>query len=353
MAQMLLPGIAIHQSSSPQNEHSVSVVVINWNGRRYLERCLPSLISQTVPPFEMIVVDNGSTDGSREWIRRNFPDVYLIANDRNIGFAAANNQAFKVARGEYIATLNNDAWATPNWLEELSSVMAQDSTIGMCASTMLFAERPFLINSTGINLDWAGIAWDRQGGEIYDNRKSEPVEVFGPCAGAALYRRAMLEELGGFDEDFFAYLEDVDLAWRARLKGWRCLYVPTAVVYHHHSATSIEGSSFKNFLLGRNKVWLIIKNYPMPYLLRYWPLILLYDLATLPYSLLVRRDWSPVRGRWVALRHLRSIYQKRKVVQANARDLYCWVRLVHPLEAPWKVLKRYRHLKPIKAAKGR
>ncbi len=331
----------------------ISAVVVNWNGRQYLERCLLSLASQIVPPAEIIVVDNGSTDGSKEWIRQFSPKIRLkirlIENDRNKGFAIANNQAFQIARCDYIATLNNDAWAEPNWLAELLRVMESDSTIGMCASKMLFADRPSIINSTGINLDWAGIAWDRRGGERDDDQESEPVEVFGPCAGAALYRRAMLEELGGFDEDFFAYLEDVDLAWRGRLRGWRCLYVPTAVVYHYHSATGIEGSPFKNYLLGRNKVWLIIKNYPMPYFLKYLPIIVLYDLAALPYSLLVKGEWSAVQGRWAAIRHIRTIWQKRQRVQANVRDPYSWTSLMHPIEAPWHVLKRYRHLRPIKS----
>lgn len=325
-----------------------SVIVTNWNGRHHLERCLPSLFSQTVQPLEVIVVDNGSSDESGEWVRRSFPHVRLIENTQNLGFATANNQGFRAARGEYVATLNNDAWATPNWLAELLRAMQSDSSVGMCASKMLFADRPSLINSTGINLDWAGIAWDRRGGEVDDGRESEPVEVFGPCAGAALYRRAMLEELGGFDEDFFAYLEDVDLAWRARLAGWRCLYVPGAVVYHHHSATAKEGSPFKNYLLGRNKIWLLVKNYPLPYLLKYLPIIVLYDLGTLPYSLVVRGDWSAIKGRWAALRHIRKVLRKRRAIQANIQD-FGWVGLMQPVESPWRVLRRYRHLHPDRA----
>jgi GT2 family glycosyltransferase len=300
-------------------------------------------MAQTLSPLEIIVVDNGSKDGSVEWVQNTFPNVHLIANDRNLGFAAANNQALHAARGEYIATLNNDAWATPTWLAELVRAAQSDPSVGMCASKMLFADRPYMINSTGINLDWAGIAWDRQGGELDDKQENEPVEVFGPCAGAALYRREMLEELGGFDEDFFAYLEDVDLAWRARLAGWRCLYVPNAVVYHHHSATAKEGSYFKNYLLGRNKIWLLAKNYPMPYLLKYLPIIVLYDWGTLPYSLVVRGDWSAINGRLAALRDIRKLWRKRRATQASTRD-FSWVNLMQPVESPWRVLRRYRHL---------
>lgn len=327
---------------------SVSVVVINWNGRRHLERCLPSLVNQATPPCEIIVVDNGSNDGSVEWLRASYPWVRLIENASNLGFAPASNQAFAIARGDYIATLNNDAWAEPNWLAELTRVIQSDSILGMCASKMLFADRPHMINSTGINLDWAGIAWDRRGGEMDDGRESHPVEVFGACAGAALYRRSMLEELGAFDEDFFAYLEDVDLAWRARLAGWRCVHVPSAVVHHHHSATGGEGSPFKNYLLGRNKLWLLVKNYPMPYFLRYLPIILLYEFGTLFYSLLARGDTSAMRGRLAALRRIQTAWRKRRSVQSSVRNTRVWASLVQPVESPWKVLKRYGHLAAVK-----
>jgi len=157
-----------------------------------------------------------------------------------------------------MATLNNDTQAAPRWLEELVAAMQGQDMVGMVASKMLFAHRPEIINSTGICLDPAGIAWDRRGGEVDANEEFGPAEVFGPCAGAAPYHRAMLDQVGLFDEDFFCYLEDVNLAWQARLMGWRCLYVPTARVYHVHAGMGQERSPFKNYLLGRNKVWTII-----------------------------------------------------------------------------------------------
>lgn len=210
---------------------------------------------------------------------------------------------------------------------------------------MLFANQPHVINSAGINIDPVGIAWDYRGGE-QPGQEEEPIEVFGPCAGAALYRRAVLEEIGLLDEDFFAYLEDVDLAWRARPAGWRALYVPAARVYHLHSATLGEGSPFKSFLLGRNKVWLILKNYPMPWLAYYLPLILLYDLSAIFYALVARHDFHSLRGRARALSELSKIWQKRRKVQALCRIThYEWRKLLAPLDPPWKVPKRYQHLK--------
>ena len=328
--------------------YRVAIVILNWNGLGYLQDCLASLQAQTYTDWQVIVVDNGSTDGSVEWVAENFPQARLIRNETNMGFAAPNNQAIRASDAEYIVTLNNDTRADPRWLEALVSAADEHPDVGMCMSKMLFADRPQDINSTGISLDPVGIAWDRRGGEPDDDRETEPVEILGPCAGAALYRRAMLDQIGLFDEDFFAYLEDVDLAWRARLAGWRCLHVPTARVYHVHSATAVEGSPFKNRLLGRNKVWLIAKNYPMPRLLLYLPLILLYDGAAVLYTLIMRKDTSSLLGRLEGLARLPAMWRKRRAIQAMHRaapDRACpWHRYLSPLVPPWRVADRYKHL---------
>jgi len=328
---------------SPQ----VSVVILNWNGRRYLDDCLTSLQSQTFTDFEIILVDNGSTDDSVEWVETHFPQVCLIRNAQNVGFAEGNNQAIRSTAAEFIVTLNNDTRVEPGWLAALVEAVASDSAVGMVASKMIFADRPGMINSAGIALDPVGIAWDRLGGTHDDPNETVLVEVFGPCAGAALYRRAMLDQIGLFDADFFAYLEDVDLAWRARLSGWRCLYAPAARVYHVHSATGGEGSPFKNRLLGRNKVWTIAKNYgPAGRLLVYLPLIVLYDLAAVLYALIVRRETAPLQGRLMALKGLPDVWRRRRVVQALRRQNrgQPWFHYLSPLDWPWRVSVRYRHL---------
>lgn len=231
----------------------VAVIILNLNGERYLERCLSTVLSQTYPNFEVILVDNGSTDDSVVLVRQRFPAVRIIENDENLGFARGNNVGIRATNSPYVATLNNDTWVEPDWLEALVEVMGSDPCIGICASKMLFAHRPDMINSAGVCVDLAGIAWDRLGGSPDPGEDGEPEEVFAGCAGAALYRRVMLDDIGLFDEDYFIYLEDVDLAWRARLMGWRCMYVPRSRVYHVYSATAQEGSAFKSFLLGRNK----------------------------------------------------------------------------------------------------
>ncbi len=324
----------------------VSVVIVNWNGRRHLEGCLPTLFAQTFTDFEVILVDNGSTDGSVEWVEAHYPQFCLIRNETNVGFAAGNNQAIRASQAEFIVTLNNDTRAEPGWLAALVEA-ASDPAVGMVASKMLFADRPTMINSAGIALDPVGIAWDRLGGLPDDPDEREPLEVFGPCAGAALYRRAMLERIGLFDEDFFAYLEDVDLAWRARLAGWRCLYAPAARVYHAHSATGGEGSPFKSRLLARNKVWLIAKNYgPGGRLLAYLPLILFYDLAAVAFGLLARGDAHTLFGRFDGILALPRVWRKRRAVQALVRSDRGspWRRYLEPLVWPWQVPLRYRHI---------
>jgi GT2 family glycosyltransferase len=324
----------------------VVVIILNWNGRHFLERCLRSLQAQTFREFEIVVVDNGSEDGSVSFLEEHFPEVRVIANQENRGFAAANNQAMCTTDSEFVATLNNDTEAEPNWLEELLRAAEANSQMGAYASKMLFAYQPGMINSAGIALDRAGIAWDWRGGETDDPTEQEPVEVFGACAGAALYRRAMLDDIGLFSEGFFAYLEDVDLAWRARWAGWKALFVPTARVLHFHSGTSGEGSTFKNRLLGRNKIWVIAKNYPWPQVLWYLPIIIAYDLGSIPYTLIWRGDWGPVIGRLEGLAKLRVALQGRRAVRLLHRISGGeMLKRMAPLATPRALWRRYAHLR--------
>jgi hypothetical protein len=320
---------------------TVTVVIPNWNGRHLLPACLSALGEQSFSGFEIVVVDNGSTDGSVGWIQESHPGVRVLANKENLGFAAAVNQGICASQSKYVALLNSDTRAGDRWLASLVEAAEAEPEVGMCASKMLFADRPDVINSAGICLDLAGIAWDCRGGEVDDGSDQEPQEVFGPCGGAALYRRTMLEEIGLFDEDFFAYLEDVDLAWRARRAGWRALYVPAARVLHHHSATAVEGSPFKSFHLGRNKIWLLVKNYPFRESWQRGLLCLLYDVAAVAYALAARRDLHALYGRLAALNGLRRMWFKRRAVNAPAHFSSAWFA---PLQPPWRVPARYRHI---------
>ncbi|MGC9357941.1 MAG: glycosyltransferase family 2 protein [Anaerolineae bacterium] len=322
----------------------VSIVIPNLNGRQLLERCLSSLEEQTFSSFEIFVIDNGSADDSVAWLKSRHPVVRVIANERNLGFGAAVNQGIRASRGQLVATLNNDTFVEPDWLSTLVEVAAQHPEMGMFATKMILAHRPDTIDSAGICVDKLGIAWDRLGGTVDGVESSHQVEVFGPCAGAALYRRSMLEEIGLFDEEFFAYLEDVDLAWRAQWAGWRGLYVPRAKVYHAHSATAKEGSLFKNRLKGRNKVWLLCKNYPFPSLLWYLAPILAFDVLAVGYALLINHDAGALQGRLAALRGVPAMLGKRRSLVRRVSSS-AMMRRLRPIELPHRVLNRFSHLR--------
>ncbi len=300
--------------------------------------CIAALREQTFRDFEVIVVDNASSDGSAEWLAAQ-PDVRVIRNASNLGFAAACNQGIRAGSAPFVALLNDDTQPEPQWLEALIRAMrepqalvagVQSSRVGTCASLMLFADRPGVVQSAGVAVDRAAIAWDRLRGYPADSAEvQQPREVFGASGGACLYRRAMLDEVGLFDERFFAYLEDVDLAWRAQRAGWHCLYVPQARVLHNTSATSGEGSAFKNCLLGRNKVWLTVKNAR----LRDVPLIAFYDVAAVVYAGVTRGEWSHLAGRIEGIRRAQQFARQRVGGRrAPAFD---------PLVAPWRVPRRY------------
>jgi GT2 family glycosyltransferase len=285
---------------------------------------------------------------------------------RNRGFGAATNAGMRATDSRYVATLNNDAVPAPGWLAALVAAADADPAVGMCASRMVQAARPERLDSCGIALDCVGIAWDLLGGQPVgaDAALGEP---FGPCAGAALYRRRMLAEVGLFDERFFAYLEDVDLAWRARAHGWRCRYVRDAQVLHQHSATGGEGSSWKHYLLGRNKVWLLAKNYPAA-LWRWLPLVVAYDLAAVGYALASRREGAALRGRLAGLAGLPGMLRARRAAArratraaarngATADDPTPAANQVAgyllPPAWPWQVPARYAHLRSPARARRR
>jgi GT2 family glycosyltransferase len=238
------------------------------NRRELLGRCLESLWRQTFSNFEVIVVDNGSVDDSLEFLQsireRRLKVVSLPVNK---GFAGGCNAGITHAAGRYIATLNNDTEADVRWLEELVGGMESDPAIGMCASKILFHGDRTRIDKAGHLMYPDGLNHGRGSGEQDSGQFERREEVLFPDAAAALYRRRMLDTIGLFDENFFAYGDDADLGMRARLAGWNCLYVPTAIVYHVHSATAGEFSALKAFLIERNRIWVMVKTFPLSLLL--------------------------------------------------------------------------------------
>lgn len=298
------------------SETALAVIIIaNWNGRAYLERCLEAIFNQCGTHYHVVVVDNGSTDGSEEWIAQHYPQVETIALPNNAGFAVANNIGIAATSSRYVVTLNNDTEVDPNWLEALIDAAESDPSIGTCAPLVLLDSKPSIIDSAGIEVGRLGFAWQRGRGEPAAGKYQSACDVFGPSAAAALYRRTMLERIGLFDEDFESYYEDVDLAWRAQRIGWQCRYVPEARVMHIHSATGDRDPERKYRLLTRNRWWTIVMNYPTPRLWFMLPFIVAADMVSLFRGLVKYRSGLPVRARVEALQGLPRVWAKRRLIQ--------------------------------------
>jgi GT2 family glycosyltransferase len=298
---------------------AVAVIVVNFNRADLLGECLRSVSAagrEVEEPPAVVVVDNASADGSAEMVEREFPAAELVRMSRNAGFAGGVAEGLRRTRTPWVLLLNNDATLEPGALAPLLAAARSAPDVGMVAAQMRFADAPELINSAGIAVDRLGVAVDRALGEPAAAEPATPVEVFGASAGAALYRRSMLDAIGGFDESFFAFLEDVDVAWRARMAGWRALYCPAAVVYHAHSATAVHGSSRKNYLVGRNRVRLLAKNATLGQLARYGLLMAAYDAAHVAHSALRDRSLAALRGR---LRGLAEWRRYRRLGAATRR----------------------------------
>ena len=310
----------------------VTVIIVNWNRKNYLTLCLQSLRKQTYRDFEVLVVDNGSTDGSVSVVRSMFPEVRVIPLDRNYGFAAANNIGLNMARGDYIALLNNDAQATPNWLEELVRAIEAHPEVGFCASRILLLEYPNLVDACGDFYTRDGFAGKR--GHLNHSFMYEHYEyVFGACGAAVLYRKKMLEEIGFFDEDFFLAHEDTDLSFRAQLAGYKCLYVPTAVVYHHLSATIGRDSDMYIYYGHRNIEYVFLKNMPTCLLYKSLPAHLLMNIFLLIFYLTRGQACPFLRAKVDVIRNLPLMLRKRKVVQKYRKSSLSYISSL--LEESW------------------
>ncbi len=240
----------------------VSVIIPNYNGKELLRVCLSSLCKQSLVPFEIIVVDNNSEDGSCEFVKENYPQVKLIQLAQNSGFSRAVNTGIRAARGEYIALVNNDTEAEVNWLESLVHCLKKDERIFSCASKMIQYHHRDKIDDAGDEYMLPG--WTHKcGNGLPAERYNKNREIFSSCAGAALYRKEVFTEIGYFDEQFFAYLEDIDVSYRARIYGYKNIFCSNAVIYHRGSATTgSRYNSTKVFLTARNNIYLIYKNMP-------------------------------------------------------------------------------------------
>jgi GT2 family glycosyltransferase len=296
----------------------VSVIIPNWNGAFHLPTCLDSLRRQTYPHVEIVVADNGSTDGSLELLAQEYPEVHVLALGENRGFAGACNAGIAAGQGEFLVLLNNDTEVNPQWLERVVIAFQEYPEAGSIASKMLLFDQRDTFHTAGDFYRVDGIpgnrgVWQKDTGQ-YDREE----HVFGACGGSAAYRRTMLDQLGVLDEAFFFSCEDVDLAWRAQLAGWQCVYAPQAVVYHKLSATG--GGATASFYDGRNCIYLLAKDYPNDMWRIHWRDVL---RAQLRITAEAARAWrgeaarARLRGQLAGLIGIPKMLRKRRSVQRS------------------------------------
>jgi GT2 family glycosyltransferase len=295
-----------------------TVIIPNWNGALHLPTCLESVQRQTYPRVEVIVADNGSTDGSLKLVARDYPEVQVLALGENLGFAGACNAGMQAAQGEFMLLLNNDTEADARWVEEVVATFQRHPEAGIVASKMLLFDRRDTFHTAGDFYRVNGLpgnrgVWQRDTGQYEADEY-----VFSACGGSAAYRRTMLKGIGPLDDEFFYSCEDVDLAWRAQLAGWRCVYAPRAVVYHKLSATG--GGTTASFHDGRNYMYVLVKDYPSDLWRIHWQAILRAQVRLAWEAL---RAWrgaaarARLRGMLAGLVGIPKMLLKRRKVQRS------------------------------------
>lgn len=318
------------------DNYSVSVVIINWNHQPFLQACLDSVFAQGFKALHVAVVDNASIDGSPDWIRMNYPQVHLITFGENRGFSFAFNEGVRKTADPFILSLNPDVVLQADCLGEMVEVLVERERVGIVAPKLLRADNPALIDSTGLFINRSRCPFDRGQGEFDRGQYDHSTEVFGACGAAALYRRTMLEDLAFaneyFDEDFFAYYEDADLAWRAQLSGWRAVYQPGAVGFHVRGWGDSLRKQRKRDPVGprlafRNRYLMSLKNdrlsnflVDLPFLLASELPRLLYAAVTMPSVFLGALDFWEHSG--TMMRKRRQLWQKTGVKESNLRPWF-------------------------------
>jgi GT2 family glycosyltransferase len=297
-----------------------SVIIPNWNGVKFLPACLNSLRAQTYRHFEVLVVDNASSDESVSLIQRDYPEVQLIALTENRGFTGAVNAGIAQAKGSLVALLNQDAEADPRWLEEMAYAANAHPEAGAIACKIMLFDQRDRFHSAGDNYRLDGIPINRGVWQKDEGQYDDKTEVFAACGGAAAYRRRVLDEVGWFDESFFMYCDDIDLAWRQQLAGWHTVFAPRAIVFHYLSASG--GGVTASYYTGRNTIYVIVKNVPGPLLRKYWPAMLAAQLRISKDAL---RAWrgaaarSRLRGQVAGLLTWPRMLGKRRAIQRSRR----------------------------------
>jgi GT2 family glycosyltransferase len=317
----------------------IAVLIVNYNAGAHLARALAAVAAQRRPADRVIVVDNASTDGSQAACAAH-PSVTLVQSTANDGFARANNRGVREADGcDWIALLNPDAFPEPGWLEALEAAARAHADVAMFASQQRMAADPSRLDGAGDVYHVSGLAWRAGYGESVEAEQRDEHEVFSPCGAAAFIRRDVFVAAGGFDERYFAYMEDVDLGFRLRLAGHRCLYVPAARVLHVGSGSSAVHSPFAVYHGHRNLVWTFVKNMPAGWLALYLPQHLLLTVATVVRFALRGQAGTVLRAKWDALAGLAPVLAERRRLQAGRRVPASALRRVmaHGWATPYRV----------------
>jgi GT2 family glycosyltransferase len=305
---------------NPMVAGRLSIVIPNWNGKHHLETCLPSLVAQTYADIEVIIADNASNDGTQTYVHEHFPKFIIEQLPENRGFTGACNAGMRIATGEFIALLNNDTEVDSHWAAEVVAAFGRHPEAGFLASKMLLFDKRDIFHTAGDFYRVDGQpgnrgVWQQNTGQ-YDTEEF----VFSACGGGSIYRRSMLEKVGLLDEDFFFSLEDVDLAWRAQLQGYRCIYAPRAIIYHKLSASG--GGVTASFHDGRNTLYLLIKNYPAALWRRYWWPIVRNQFSIAKSAL---RAWrgeaarAKLKGMLAGILNAPRMLPKRRAIQQSRR----------------------------------
>jgi GT2 family glycosyltransferase len=315
-----VPQAAVARLPAARAGNVLTVAIATYNGRSLLETALPSLAAQSFRDFRVLVVDDASTDDTVAWLHERWPEVEVVVHRINLGIAAALNTCLRVPRSPLIGLFNNDVALDPGCLGELVKALSEHPEAGWAGGKLIDFRQRDVIDGAGDVFSWTRAGGRRGHGERDHGQYDGPRPIFGACGGAAVYRRAVLEDVGLFDEDFFAFYEDIDWDLRAQLAGFSCRYVPTAVVYHVGSATVGRGlSDFTRYHLWRNTVWLVIKDLPSAVLLRHAHQLLLGQLLNLAVAVRDRKLaiwWGAWRD---ALLGLPLALRKRRVIQERRR----------------------------------
>ena len=311
----------MNKINSQKPNPNISVIIVCWNSANYLSRCLNSLSAQTNRNFEVIIVDNDSKDNSVLGLEENYPNLDLRIEhlESNLGFAVANNIGARLARGKWLALLNSDAFPEPDWLEQLVRAADDNPKFTFFASRQIQANTPELLDGTGDVYHVSGLGWRQNYNHLTSKYGIQPGEIFSACAAAALYSRDDFLKVGGFDEDYFSYFEDIDLGFRLRLIGGRCFYVPKAVVYHIGSASTGVRSDFSVYYGYRNLEWTYFKDMPSVLFWFYLPLHIAVNFFFLIYFSFKGLGSAIWRAKMDALRELPAMLEKRRTIQRERR----------------------------------